>query len=222
MDKVKKAFGVIMIGAALYIAKPVLPPPVFGILMGIGLLLLGAAMGAFRPIAADDPRKRDLVRALALLLVFWGIYWVVILIPVPGRIIPERAPASAGTGVQAEEIWRTDLDQALKDAKSSGKMVIMDFGAEWCRACKELEHKTFSDDAVIERLKQMIPVKVDCTRAQDPAVRAVQQEYSVTGLPTVIVLDSEGFELSRFVSFLPPDQFLAFLDQTVKSQNAQL
>ncbi|MCD4654059.1 sulfite exporter TauE/SafE family protein, partial [bacterium] len=190
MAKVKKTFGVIMIGAAIFIAKPILPPPVFGILTGIGIVLLGAAMGAFRPIGKDDEYKKDMLKGCALILVFWGIYCIVTLLPVPGRIIPDQVVS--GTAFQGPveiDFWRSNLKEALSEAKLSEKMLIVDFGAEWCRACKELEHKTFSDTTVIARLKEMIAVKVDCTKSRDPNIKALQREYSVTGLPTVIVLD---------------------------------
>lgn len=217
MDKVKKVFGIIMLGAALYIAKPLMSPPVYGVLIGMGMVLLGSALGAFRSIQETDPRKKDLIKGCAIVMVVWGVFSVVNLVPIPGRIIPDQmAVTSMGSGEQAEEIWRQDLENALEDAKNANKMVILDFGAEWCPACKELEHITFQDPVVVKRLKEMVAVKVDCTKSREPEIKAVQEKYSVTGLPTVIVLDSEGFEIGRFVSFLPPPQFLKFLDQTTK------
>ncbi|MBN1296536.1 thioredoxin family protein, partial [bacterium] len=217
MNKVKKAFGVIMLAAALFIAKPLIPPPVFGVLIGVGLVLLGAALGAFRSITPDDSVKKDLVRGIALILAVWGMVCLAALLPVPGKIVPVQ-PVDGGvaeSGTASESIWMQDVAAGLKAAGTSGQYVILDFGAEWCHACKELEHKTFNDPAVVARLKDMVAVKVDCTNGRDPAIRAVQQDYGVTGLPTVIVLDSQGIEAGRFVSFLPPKQFLTFLDQAV-------
>jgi len=222
MAKVKKAFGIIMLAAALYIAKPLLSPPVFGVLLGAGAVFLGAAIGAFRQIEKDDDVKKDIYKGIALILVFWGIYSIVNLIPVPGRIIPEQIQSSSDEVKSVADYWRSDLKTALAEAKSSNKMLILDFGAEWCPACKELEHITFKDPTVIEKLKNLIAVRIDCTKGRDPEIKAVQQEYAVNGLPTVIVLDSEGFELGRFVSFIQPKDFLKFLDQTVATNTENL
>jgi thioredoxin:protein disulfide reductase len=222
MDKVKKIFGTVMIAVALYYAKPLMPPPVYGFLIGVGLLLLGAALGAFKPSAKDDPIHTDIRKAIAILSAVLGIYFAVNLVPIPGKIVPERSfdLTERRSGFE-ETMWRTDLETALKETEIQGKYAILDFGAEWCAACKELEHKTFPDTNVLQRLKTMTAIKVDCTNARDQAVKDVLSRFSVTGLPTVIILDSQGQELGRFTSFLPPEEFIKFLDQTLSSDTIE-
>ncbi len=215
MDKIKKSFGIILLAAAVWMVKPLMPPPVFGLILGVGLLLLGIIMGAFKRITEDSEMKDQMFKGFGILLAVCGIYMVVSLIPVPGRVIPDSRSVSSET-VVAEKIWRTDLEAGLKEAADAKKLVILDFGAEWCAACKELEHITFPDSQVQNRLKTMVPIKVDCTKSRNPRIRKLQQEYDVKGLPTVIVLDHEGIELARFTSFLPPADFLKFLDQVNK------
>lgn len=222
MDNVKKIFGAVMIAVALYYAKPLMPPPVYGFMIGLGLLFLGAALGAFKPSAKDEPIGRDIRKATAILIAVLGIYFAVNLVPVPGKIVPERLfSLPEGQSGYTETVWRTDLEQALKDAETQEKNVILDFGAEWCAACKELEHKTFSDTDVLKRLKTMTAIKIDCTKAKDPLVKDVLSRFSVTGLPTVIILDKQGQELGRFTSFLPPEEFIKFLDQTLSSDTIE-
>lgn len=223
MDKVKKVFGIIMIGAALFIAKPLLAPPVFGFLMGFSLLMLGSGFGAFRPITPEDSRSKDLSKGLAILLVALGVFFMINLIPIPGRIIPERAsPGVTADEPEKESLWLNDLKQGLEKARVAGKPVLLDFGAEWCVQCKELEHRTFSDDRVLERLKNLIPVRIDCTKARDQEVKSTLASYGVSGLPTVILLDSNGDELGRFTGFLPPEGFLGFLEQTLASDTLKV
>ncbi|MBN1880148.1 protein-disulfide reductase DsbD [bacterium] len=223
MEKVKKVFGIIMIGAALFIVKPLLPPPVFGFLTGLGLLLLGAGMGAFRPLAAADSHGRDLWKGIAILLVVSGIYFMISLLPVPGKIVPEMAASKQTLSSESEASnWRSDLLSAINDAKKLNKPILLDFGAEWCVQCKELEHKTFADPQVKRRLADMIAVKVDCTKARDDKVKATLAEYTVNGLPTVILLDAQAQELGRFTGFLPPDGFLGFLEQSLSSDTLRI
>jgi len=212
MEKVKKSFGVLMLGAALFIAKPIFPPPLFGFLLGLFLLMLGASMGALDRLGTETNQGARFRKAFGLLFVVIGIYMVVTLLPIPGRVVPQPSTGS-GDSQPTQSIWRSDLSAALEEAKSSNKSVVMDFTAEWCAQCKELEHKTFSQAEVIQELQKFIPIRVDCTNARDAEVKKVQSEYGIKGLPTVLILDSEGFEMARVVSFLPPPAFIKFLNQ---------
>ncbi len=227
MEKVKKTFGVVMLGAALYIVKSLIPPPVFGFLAGMGLILLGSGIGAFRRITDEDSHGKDLIKGIGILLVAWGIYYVISLVPVPGKIIPDLAQGSAGNGQQSATLagvevkWLDDLASGLATAGKDKKFVLLDFGAEWCVQCKELEHKTFNDPRVIGKLQSMIAIKVDCTKANDAKVKTTLATYGVTGLPTVILLNPEGEELGRFTGFIAPEGFLGFLDQTMSSDTLE-
>jgi thioredoxin:protein disulfide reductase len=216
MDKIKKVFGLIMIGAALFIAKPLLPPPIYGALIGLGLVILGAYMGAFKPLTTDASDGANILKAVALLLAVIGGYFVLSLIPVPGKIVPETMYVDTEQ-MPVQSIWRYDYEHALDEARELQKHIIIDFGAEWCVACKELESKTFVDPKVLERLNQMVAVKVDCTNARDSEVRKRLADHSISGLPTVIVLSPDAMELGRFSSFLSPQEFIKFLDQTISS-----
>ncbi|MGB3976395.1 MAG: cytochrome c biogenesis protein CcdA [bacterium] len=223
MDKIKKVFGVVMIAAALYVAKPLMPPPVFGFLIGVGLVFLGAALGALTPVKSEDPIHKILLKAFAILIAVIGIYYVLSLIPIPGKIVPEQIFTSSETPKSAEDsLWRTDFEQALKDAENQKKNSILDFGAEWCKACKDLEHLTFTDPEVVKRLQSLVAVKIDGTNVKDNDVKNLWSRFSVKGLPTIIILDSQGEELGRFTSFLPPKQFIKFLDQTLSSDTIEV
>ena len=110
----------------------------------------------------------------------------------------------------------------MKDAQNQNKNIILDFGADWCKACKDLERLTFADSDVTKRLQSFIAVKIDGTNIKDPSVKSIQSKFSVIGLPTVIILDSQGDEQGRFTSFLPPEQFIKFLDQTLSSDTIEM
>jgi thiol:disulfide interchange protein DsbD len=102
--------------------------------------------------------------------------------------------------------WETSEPEALKVAKESHRPLLIDFGASWCAACKELEEKTFPDPTVQKEAARFIALHVDATDDDDPAVARVRQKYGATeGLPVVLFLDSEGREAKRFTEFVPPD-----------------
>lgn len=216
MDKIKKTFGILMIAAAIWILNPVLAPPVSGVLWGVFCVMLAAIMGVFEKLdeGAETPAK--LRKAIAVVLAVSGLYIVVSLLPIPGKVIPNPQDAMVNDSSLSSQ-WRQDLDQAILDAKEQNRPMIIDFGAQWCAACKELEHKTFSHPDVKKTLDGMITVKVDCTESTNPSVKAVQEKYDVKGLPTVIYLNPSGEEVSRFVSFLPPVQFIRFIESARNS-----
>ncbi len=211
MDKIKKFFGVILLAAAVWFIRPLLPPFLFGIILGLGSIMLGTALGAFYPVKTDSTAGEKYGKAAGITLIVTGIYMIISLIPVPGRVVPDISgtPVAQESGID----WKTDISGALDQAKNENRKVIVDFTADWCTACRELEHKTFMDSTVRDKLNDYILVRVDSTDSRNPEVKKIHNKYDVKGLPTVLLLDSEGNEISRFVSFIPPDQFLDFLDQ---------
>ena len=108
-----------------------------------------------------------------------------------------------------EITWLTDEKEALAKANSEGKPVLIDFGAEWCAACKKLEHQTFPDANVRSEAQRFVALRVDATDDEDKTVIELKDKYKVVGLPTVIMLDKTGKEVVRFNDFVKPDEFYA-------------
>ncbi len=108
-----------------------------------------------------------------------------------------------------EITWLTDEKEALAKASSEGKPVLIDFGAEWCAACKKLEHQTFPDANVRSEAQRFVALRVDATDDEDKTVIELKDKYKVVGLPTVIMLDKTGKEVVRFNDFVKPDEFYA-------------
>ncbi|EKP0259814.1 protein-disulfide reductase DsbD [Aeromonas sobria] len=133
-------------------------------------------------------------------------------------LLQPAAPAavSAGASQSAPQFVRikTLADLKVQLAAARGKPVLLDLYADWCVACKEFEHKTFSDPAVRERFGQMVLLQADVT-ANDDADIALLNSLNVLGLPTLIFFDHEGNELTgqRVTGFMGPAEFLGKLDQ---------
>jgi thiol:disulfide interchange protein DsbD len=115
--------------------------------------------------------------------------------------------------VAAEELrWESNEAQAVARASAEHRPMLVDFGAAWCGACKELQEKTFPDPAVRREAARFVALQVDGTDDDDQEVTRVRRKYRATeGLPVVILLGSDGHEAARFTEFVPADRLAGAL-----------
>ncbi|MBX3228532.1 MAG: thioredoxin family protein [Labilithrix sp.] len=121
--------------------------------------------------------------------------------------LPLNHEPEVATGDAPEITWLTSEQAALAKANAESKPVVIDFGAAWCKACKELERETFPDQAVRAEARRYIALRVDATDDEDDEIIRLRKKYDVKGLPTVIFLDKSGKEVTRFTDFVKPDKF---------------
>ena len=189
MVQVKKAMGFVLIAMAVYFVRPLIGEEAFR--WGVASsLLVGAAFLFF----SRGVRGRVLRLACASLLLIAGAAFAL--------------PRPSGSIVQ----WQQYDANAIANA---GKPVVIDFYADWCLPCKELDEKTFSDRAVAGELDRFVRVKANLTNDQDATVQRLTQQYRIVGVPTLVFLDSAGRELDaqRLTGFEKPDAFIARLKQ---------
>jgi thiol:disulfide interchange protein DsbD len=103
--------------------------------------------------------------------------------------------------------WFTDEREALAKAAADGKPLLIDFGAEWCQGCKELEDHTFPDPTVRTEAQRFVALHVDATDDENQEVNRLKDKYQVKGLPTVIMTGKDGKERLRLNEFVPADKF---------------
>jgi thioredoxin 1 len=111
---------------------------------------------------------------------------------------------------QGNLVWLQDYRQALEAAARENKAVLVDFYADWCGWCREMDTKTYSDARVQELAPQFIWLKVNTEND-----KGTPQRYGVTALPTTILLDSQGREMKRVEGFIPGPAFAQLLNQAM-------
>jgi thiol:disulfide interchange protein DsbD len=189
MIQVKKAMGFILIAMAFYFLRPLIGDLAFQ--YGVAAsLLIGAAFLFF----TNAPGARVWRLGIAILLLVSGVAFAI--------------PRKHDTAVT----WQKYDTAALASARAAGKPVVIDFYADWCLPCKELDHKTFTDARVVGELDRFVRLKADLTAAEDANTLALTKQYSIIGVPTLVFIDEAGNEVAgaRFTGFEPPDAFLQF------------
>jgi thiol:disulfide interchange protein DsbD len=189
MDTVKSVFGVALLAAALVFLKDASPAArgLFSAtraaaLAAAGAAALGVLLGALEG-GFGGPFPRRLAKGLGVALLVLGIVY-----GVGAAGARERSRAAASFA------WVHSYDEAIARARAEHRPVILDFWAEWCTACKELDRTAWADPRVREAASRFIAAKLDGTDGSSEFEDAVEK-YQVVGMPTVIFIDSQGREL---------------------------
>ena len=188
---VERVFGVILSAAGLFYLSLAFMPSLSAFVIPATLILGGIYLGFFE---RSGKEKRGLQ---------W-FKWAFGLIAVAFGLMTANALREPGTR------WEQFSDAKITDARAHNQPVLMDFYADWCIPCLELERKTFTDPDVIDATKEFVRLKVDLTHFDSPESEALRKKFNIAGVPTIVFLDKNGVEVlaSRIVGFLSPKEFL--------------
>ena len=219
MDTVKAVFGVLFLGLAIWMLDRVLAP---GWILALGgLLLLGCAvyLGALQRLPEDAGGWRKLRQSLALVLLLLGAAELAGALGGSGSLLnPLAVFAGGGAPLAAPGTrWATvttpqQLDAALAQARAAHQGALVDYYAQWCVACKEMEHTTLADPRVQRALVPLALIRVDVTR-DDADSRALLKRYGLLGPPATLFFAPDGRERTaeRLVGAEDASGFLARL-----------
>lgn len=221
MEAIKAIFGVIMLGVAIWFLQRVLPGQITLMLWAALLIVSAIFMGALDQIDAEKSWAR-LWKGLGIVLLLYGLMLVVA--STLGGSNPLHPFQSASfTSNNTRAISKLDfkpiksiedLQQELATANAQNKFVMLDFYADWCIVCKELEAYTFSDSAVQASLNNVILLKADVT-ANDDVDKALLSKFNLFGPPAVLFFEpSEKERIGyRLVGFIKANDFIAHVKQ---------
>jgi thiol:disulfide interchange protein DsbD len=197
----KKLMGTLLFAAALYFLNTVIPFRYFSPLVMIGLVGAGLYFGFFE----SSPARSVIFRGVRLLIaaIFLGIafWWGM-----------PKGEISSGPKID----WQSYSEQSM-ERRGSGIPIIIDFYADWCIPCKELDKKSFTDPRVIDISKRFLMLKSDLTRENAPEVKALVSQFGIRGVPTIVFIGPDGMERLdlRIVQYENADEVLARLHQIV-------
>ncbi len=222
MDVIKAIFGVMLLGIAIWMIGRVLDENTTLLLWGGLAIFVAVNIGALEPLGKHPAwSSRANVKALGVMVLLYGVALLIggmanainLLHPLDPFLAKTTTmqPQTPKIHQKFETITSTDeLDAIIEENK--GKKILVDFSADWCTACKELDEKTFSDEGVKTAMGPFVLVRVDLT-ANDDSAKAISQKYHIFGPPAILFFDEKGeqLEASTLIGFKEPKEFLTLL-----------
>ena len=209
MESVKQLFGVMMLGMALWLVSPVMPT--WLVMLGWSILLVGYGVFLIRSGSL-------VVKVIALALCALGLVEFIGLTTGGREVFAPFAHLTGHGDSQRVEFVRikstAELDAALAKAKAQGKPVMLDFYADWCVSCKEMEKFTFTDARIKAKLGTLVLLQVDVTANNDDD-KALLKRFSLFGPPGMIFFGLDSVESGRVIGFENADKFAASLERFV-------
>ncbi len=219
METVKRFFGVLLLGVAIFLVSPFIPAAVHLLAWGVLLIVTAIYLRAIDPLPVHAHGFQRFSKGIGIIALVAGIAFLIgalsggrdVLQPLSGL----RVGASEAAAPSFERVGSvSELDGRIQAA--GGRPVMLDFYADWCVSCKEMERYTFSDAGVQARMGQMLLLQADVT-VGTPEHLALLKRFRLFGPPGIIFFDRSGREIEglRVIGFQPAKEFAAVLDQVL-------
>ena len=224
METVRRFFGVMLLAVAIYLVSPVVPVIAQMLAWAALLILTGVYLHAIDPLPPTARGFAKFSKGVGVIALAAGMAFLVgalsggrdVLQPLSGlRASAAGASAAPGSGVVFRRVASlVELDAAIGAA--AGKTVMLDFYADWCVSCKEMERYTFSDPGVQSRMERMVKLQADVT-AGTVGDQALLRRFKLFGPPGIVFFDPAGREIQglRVIGFQAADKFITVLDQAL-------
>jgi len=229
MDAVKAVFGVALIAVAIWLMERVLPTSVTMSLMAILIITTSIYMGAIDSLPQGASGWRKLWKGVGLVLLIYGAFYLYgvaagskdLIQPLKG--ISGPVISSSGTGSAQGHIAFQQIkgEQGLKQALAAnqGRLVMLDFYADWCISCKEMEKYAFTHPDVLAAMDGVAALQTDVTD-NDKTDQLFMKSLGIYGPPAILFFDKNGKEIasSRVVGEMSGEQFAAHIQNALKIQ----
>jgi thiol:disulfide interchange protein DsbD len=226
MVAVKSAFGFMMLGLAIWMMSRILPEAITLALWGLLVFMAGVFLGGLTTLTPESSGPQKLGKGFGLIAVFYGA--VMLLGSMAGGSDPLRPLAAVtvaggvGTGADSHELEFVriktvgDLDRQLAAASAQGKTAMLDFYADWCVSCKEMEKYTFTDSLVHDALDNTVLLQADVT-VNDAEDQELLKRFGVFGPPTIIFFGTDGIPRDGYevVGYMKATDFAAHVKQAL-------
>jgi thiol:disulfide interchange protein DsbD len=222
MVATKAVFGVIMLAVAVWMLDRVLSPTVIMLLWSMLLIIPAIYLSAIDPLPSSATGWGKLWKGVGLMMLVYGVMLLIgvgmgnsnPLKPLHGFAVSAQA-AESNNGLVFQRIHSVaELDAKVKQASSEGKKVMLDFYADWCVSCKEMEAYTFTDAKVKKALANFVLLQADVT-ANTAADKALLDKFHLIGPPAIVFFDSDQHEHpeNRVIGYQNAETFLQSLQQ---------
>ncbi|MCE3260979.1 MAG: protein-disulfide reductase DsbD [Pseudoduganella sp.] len=222
MNNVKKVFGLLLIAVAIWMVGPVLPVTASMALWGAFGILCAAFLRVGEAVPQGAGAGAHAAKALGVLMLLGGLFELAgaassgrdVLQPL-AHLRAGSASAENGDATRFSRVRTVaELERALSSAQ---KPVMLDFYADWCVSCKEMERLTFSDERVQAAMRGMQLLQADVT-ANSEDDRALMKRFNLFGPPGIVMFDANGREVAqaRTIGYQPPEKFLQRLQQALQ------
>ncbi|MEL7312455.1 MAG: protein-disulfide reductase DsbD [Pseudomonadota bacterium] len=233
MERVKQAFGFIMLGVAIWMLSRLLPGGAVLLLWAVLIFMAGVFLGGLTPLSESPRGAQQVGKGFGLLAMLYGAVLFVgaltggedPLQPLKGSVLASRGgvAAEAHAELQFARIKTVaDLEGAVASAALEGKSVMLDFYADWCVSCKEMEKYTFTDETVIASLNNTVLLQADVT-ANDDEDKALMAVFGVYGPPSIIFYGPDGTVRPGYqvVGYMAAEKFAAHVDRATAASQTQ-
>jgi thiol:disulfide interchange protein DsbD len=226
MNAVKAGFGVGLLGIAVWLLDRILPPAATLFLWALLLIIPAIYLGALDALPHPASGWRKLWKGVGIVMLTYG---VLLLIGVASNSTDPLQPLRGlSTGVATSKVvpeslaFRkvkslTELDREIAEAEAAGRWVMLDFYADWCVSCKEMERYTFTDGKVREALREVVLLQADVT-GNSETDQALLQHFSLIGPPATLFFGPDRAErkASRVVGYMDADEFLSHVHKVIR------
>lgn len=200
MVGVRTIFGLVLLGMALYFLQPLIPDGIYGRLFPLYMIGAGVYLLIFNR-AGENTRGFVLFkRLIAVAFIIAGTWF----------LKPEHVSVQ-------KMAWQPYSENLYQAALIAGQPIMIDFYADWCIPCREMDNVTFTDPAVIDLSRQFRLLKVDLTAAVSPEIRRLREKFEIKGVPTILFIDQKGNERDdlRVLGFEKPEHFIVKMKNTL-------